>query len=311
MQDEPRRRLFWRIVVTNFVSLTDLSGAPVSVLTGRTLDSHLASIDLLGNATFSMDNSLNSKIALTDGSGAIIQKLFYEPYGATTGGSDGEFPFAYTGRVPIVDGFYYNRDRIYEAANGRFLSEDPTGLLGGINQYVYANDNPSDFSDPTGDAANNLVDMGVGMLSGGGFAAIDCDNGGLDLATAAAVGLGAAAVITLLPEELSVGAVIGISSLISGSADAIGQYAHMGFNYLQGKDPGEFNRGEYIGALIGGGLAGGYGKILYEGGIAAFGKLGSSLFANANTSVFGLFPFLGKKIDNTISGNQESPCGCH
>ena len=40
--------------------------------------------------------------------------------------------------------------RYYNPTTGRFLSEDPTGLQGGINEYVYVDDDPEDFIDPLG-----------------------------------------------------------------------------------------------------------------------------------------------------------------
>jgi uncharacterized protein RhaS with RHS repeats len=45
---------------------------------------------------------------------------------------------------------YYMRNRWYEPRTGRFLSEDPIGLAGGINPYVYAGDDPVNRWDPRG-----------------------------------------------------------------------------------------------------------------------------------------------------------------
>jgi hypothetical protein len=42
------------------------------------------------------------------------------------------------------------RARWYDPHLGRFLSEDPIGLAGGINPYVYANNNPNNLRDPSG-----------------------------------------------------------------------------------------------------------------------------------------------------------------
>jgi len=47
-------------------------------------------------------------------------------------------------------GLYYMRARWYEARTGRFLSEDPIGLAGGINPYVFAGNDPVSGWDPTG-----------------------------------------------------------------------------------------------------------------------------------------------------------------
>jgi RHS repeat-associated protein len=45
---------------------------------------------------------------------------------------------------------YYMRARWYEPQTGRFVSEDPIGLAGGMNLYVYAGNDPVNGWDPTG-----------------------------------------------------------------------------------------------------------------------------------------------------------------
>ena len=47
-------------------------------------------------------------------------------------------------------GFTYLRNRWYDPATGRFLTQDPIGLAGGVNLYAYAGNNPIAFSDPFG-----------------------------------------------------------------------------------------------------------------------------------------------------------------
>ena len=54
------------------------------------------------------------------------------------------------GALYMGSGLYYMRARWYEAKTGRFLSEDPLGLAGGINQYVYAGNDPVNGIDPFG-----------------------------------------------------------------------------------------------------------------------------------------------------------------
>lgn len=46
-------------------------------------------------------------------------------------------------------GLHYNRFRYYDPDCGRFFSQDPIGLLGGINIYHYA-PNPVEWTDPLG-----------------------------------------------------------------------------------------------------------------------------------------------------------------
>ncbi len=47
-------------------------------------------------------------------------------------------------------GLYHMGARYYDPALGRFISEDPLGIAGGMNLYVYAHNNPINLSDPTG-----------------------------------------------------------------------------------------------------------------------------------------------------------------
>lgn len=42
------------------------------------------------------------------------------------------------------------RNRIYDADIGRFISEDPTGLAGGINLYAFGGNDPVTNRDPFG-----------------------------------------------------------------------------------------------------------------------------------------------------------------
>ena len=50
-------------------------------------------------------------------------------------------------------GLTYVRARWYDPNIGRFVSEDPLGLQGGINPYVFANNDPINGSDPSGQSA--------------------------------------------------------------------------------------------------------------------------------------------------------------
>lgn len=47
-------------------------------------------------------------------------------------------------------GLYYVRARYYDPGLGRFISEDPIGLAGGMNAYSYASNAPADMADPFG-----------------------------------------------------------------------------------------------------------------------------------------------------------------
>jgi RHS repeat-associated protein len=135
--------------LTNVVYQSDSNNQQFSILTGRSIDSHLAIIQPNGQTDFGLEDTLNSTVATADQNGSVNGQFFYEPYGETTS-SGSTYPFQYTGRVPAPDGLYYYRARFYDPKAGRFISEDPIGLQGGGNLYAYVEGNVVNFTDPTG-----------------------------------------------------------------------------------------------------------------------------------------------------------------
>jgi RHS repeat-associated protein len=90
--------------------------------------------------------------ALIDASGAIVRQYEYTAFGEPTSVS-GTLANALKFAAREHDeesGLYYVRARYYDPAIGRFISEDPIGLEGGINTYAYANNSPTNAGDPTG-----------------------------------------------------------------------------------------------------------------------------------------------------------------
>ncbi|SED85827.1 RHS repeat-associated core domain-containing protein [Rhizobiales bacterium GAS191] len=73
-------------------------------------------------------------------------------------------PFQYTGRENDGTGLLNCRARYYNPAWGRFVSEDPIGLRGGINVYAYANSNPVQLRDPSGNQVAIPAGGGLGGL---------------------------------------------------------------------------------------------------------------------------------------------------
>ena len=56
----------------------------------------------------------------------------------------------YTARENDGTGLYYYRARFYDPVLKQFFSEDPIGLLGGLNSRAYVDGNPINYSDPEG-----------------------------------------------------------------------------------------------------------------------------------------------------------------
>ena len=117
-----------------------------AVITGST--PYFAHADAMGNV-----------IALTDSATQSVQRSYiYDAWGQLLLGSADAKPFTNADRArfkgalwlgPQVD-VAYMRARWYEPKSGRFLSEDPIGLEGGINPYGYAGADPINGSDPSG-----------------------------------------------------------------------------------------------------------------------------------------------------------------
>jgi hypothetical protein len=75
--------------------------------------------------------------------------------------------------------FYALELPTYNPTWGRFVSEDRIGLAGGINVYVYSNNNPVQIRDPSGNNAiaigagiGTLFEPGLGTLIGAGVGAV-------------------------------------------------------------------------------------------------------------------------------------------
>jgi len=165
------------------------SGTPTAFYV-RTLniDEPLARIDLSsGEIRYYHADALGSVIALTDENATVVTQYNYSPFGQTdVTGTDStglSQPFRYTGREWDGDtGLYYYRARYYSPEMARFISEDPIGLEGNINMYVYfdnvgnpsvsinlytyALNNPTNYIDPTGNFAQVLFEVTAAVLAG-------------------------------------------------------------------------------------------------------------------------------------------------
>lgn len=103
------------------------------------------------NAEFYHHDALGTTLLLTNVMGAVKTTYTYAPFGETTmSGTPSTNPFQFTGRENDGAGLYYYRARYYSPLMQRFISEDPIGLMGGINVYAYVRNNPTRFIDPFG-----------------------------------------------------------------------------------------------------------------------------------------------------------------
>ena len=101
---------------------------------------------------YALDLPASTVRGLFDQDGDVTQRYGYGPFGEpqSASGSTGN-PLRFAAReLDATTGLYYVRARWYDPSMGRFISEDPIGLAGGINNYAYALNDPVNLSDPTG-----------------------------------------------------------------------------------------------------------------------------------------------------------------
>lgn len=119
-----------------------------------------------GNYYFAKDN-LGSITAIIDSNGSLKQQYSYSSYGKILKIQDEtgtditldrfiDNQYTFTGREYDSEiNTYYYRARYYDASIGRFLQQDPEAgninkPISLINKYVYADNSPLMFTDPTG-----------------------------------------------------------------------------------------------------------------------------------------------------------------
>ena len=78
--------------------------------------------------------------------------------------------YCFQGReIDWTTGLMYFRARWYDPGTGRWLSKDPVGIAGGLNQYEFCESNPVMFVDPTGldGHSSTAPDVGTAVVGYG------------------------------------------------------------------------------------------------------------------------------------------------
>ncbi len=119
-------------------------------------------------------DGLNSIRGVTDDALSILESRGYDPLGnpSEVQGTS-QTPFGFTGEMTDSNGLIHLRARDYNPALGVFVSPDP--LPGEIqnpvslNSYVYALDNPTNYTDPSGMSVEQpgSPNLGLSILRGG------------------------------------------------------------------------------------------------------------------------------------------------
>lgn len=151
-------------------------------LHGQTVDQVLAQLSANGDVQWMLTDQLGTIHDLVNNSGAVVNHIKYDSYGNVIAESNPAVKtrYKYTGREFDSEiEMQYNRARYYDAAIGRFMSEDPIGFAGGdSNLYRYVGNIPIDSTDPDGlkkkeqseptfKKINNAITWGKGIYNSG------------------------------------------------------------------------------------------------------------------------------------------------
>ena len=119
------------------------------------------------------NDHLGTPVALTDAAGAVAWRAVYDAFGTAAvnedvdgDGSNVTLNVRLPGQYYDAEtGLHYNWNRYYDPATGRYITSDLLGLLGGINTYAYAANNPLIYIDPEGESLGKIV-RAIGLLIG-------------------------------------------------------------------------------------------------------------------------------------------------
>ncbi len=117
-----------------------------------------------GTVRYLLADQQGSVRATINAAGTVTGAYSYDPWGNQTGTSgDTTTPFGYSGEyLDNSTGFYYLQARWYDPKTGQFTTTDPMTVETNAS-YNYANNNPLDYADPTGEypglITNELCDL--------------------------------------------------------------------------------------------------------------------------------------------------------
>ncbi|MGI6347007.1 MAG: RHS repeat-associated core domain-containing protein [Limisphaerales bacterium] len=117
----------------------------------------------------------NTVLALANSSGSIVESYNYDAYGNVTIKNSGGNVistsaygnrFLFQGReYDYTTQLYHFRARWYDPETGRWLSNDPIGISGGLNLYAFCSNDPVNFVDPMGEKVYRVCTTTLGPLN--------------------------------------------------------------------------------------------------------------------------------------------------
>jgi RHS repeat-associated protein len=146
----------------NLVAEYDAAGAHTTrYIHGPQVDEILAKVTTT-STTLPLHDALGSTIAVADGSGAVLERVYYsdafgtptfkDAAGSPLAGTSTGTRFLFTGREWLAAlNLYDYRNRTYSAELGRFVQTDPIRFAAGdMNLYRYVANSPVNWGDPLG-----------------------------------------------------------------------------------------------------------------------------------------------------------------
>ncbi|MCU7829567.1 MAG: RHS domain-containing protein [Candidatus Thiodiazotropha sp. (ex Myrtea sp. 'scaly one' KF741663)] len=154
---------------------------------------------------------LGSPAAATDGSGEVVWRESYRPYGERILDTTDENRLWFTGKLEQPDiGLNYFGARWYDPMVGRFTGIDPIGVnvqnVHSFNRYAYANNNPYKFVDTDGRLSTFIQTFRRGLTRDEALTVGGMGNAAIMSAGASTIVAGSTAIPG--PEEYIAGAVI-------------------------------------------------------------------------------------------------------
>ena len=142
-----------------------------------------------GQTFYAHNDQLGTTLRLTDRTGRLVWSAEHDAFGRASLATGNTVTF--NPRLPgqyfdAETGLHYNFRRVYDPDTGRYLTEDPIGLEGGINLYAYVNGDPVNNIDPTGEILGHVAAFagcfGFCMLANGimDYANGDCQDAPMD-----------------------------------------------------------------------------------------------------------------------------------
>ena len=155
-------------IVVEYVAKTGATTRTIRYVHGPGIDQPLALLNN-GQTYYYHADGLGSIVAITNSAQTVVQRYIYDAYGTPKAiiGYSFENSYLFTGREWDKEiGLYYYRARYYDPMEGRFISKDPIGFAGGdVNLYRYVQNNPVNFTDPSGLLVYSEYDRATGVLT--------------------------------------------------------------------------------------------------------------------------------------------------